>query len=160
MEKSFVGDPIFWPGLIYAPLNMAGLLFAFGSMAQATGLVFEEFCSDNTAYCRRKTDKGWEKMKVAFALKSSEYDFTRHDVDLLVCWHDDAAIPNGIAKQILSQYVSTPITLSGPASARNRVEDILADDAVESLSSRARNHENFEETVKQLDNQIKKLQGR
>jgi hypothetical protein len=159
MEKSFVGDPIFWPGLIYAPLNINGLIFAFGSISQSSGMIFEEFGSDNTAVCRRKTDRGWEKIRVAFVMNSSQFDFSRNDIDLVICWHDDSVSQNGIPLQALSKFVNQPITLDNPGAPIKRMENILPDDAAESLAGRAQRRENFEDTVRQLDSQIKRLQG-
>ena len=75
MKDSYVGDPIHWPALTYAPLNKTGLIFATGIVASRVGLLFEEFSEDaKLAYCRRKTPKGWQRLKVAFETYSSNYD--------------------------------------------------------------------------------------
>ena len=81
MNKSIVGDPVYWQGLIYAPLNNAGLLFALGSVAAATGLLFEEFDENcSTAICRRKSENGWERLRVEIAYRSSSRQSNSDDL--------------------------------------------------------------------------------
>jgi hypothetical protein len=161
MEKSFVGDPVQWPGLIYSPLNIEGLLFALGAVASSVGLLFEEFHNDTrTAVCRRKTGEGWERLKVAFAVRSSTYFSTSADVDLLICWQDDASgdlqVPRLVLSQLLALSDSNAALQSHPA---RPLESILPNGAAQDLLERGRSHESYEETVRQLDEQIKKLQN-
>jgi hypothetical protein len=162
MEKSFVGDPVQWPGLVYSPLNGAGLIFALGAIAASTGLLFEEFYEDcQTAVCRRKTESGWERLKVAFVLRSSDYLDTADDIDLLICWRDDASEAQRIPRLALSNLIATS-TWENPGLEIPQVtglESILPVGAAQDLLERGRSHESYEETVKQLDEQIKKLQG-
>jgi hypothetical protein len=160
MEKSFVGDPVQWPGLVYSPLNSAGLLFALGAVAGSAGLLFEEFQDDcQTAICRRKTETGWERLKVAFAVNSSSYYDSSDDIDLLICWVDDAPDTIRIPRLALSQSgLVTQNRAEQPAKAKG-IESILPDGAAEDLMERGRSHESYEETVKLLDEQIKKLQN-
>jgi hypothetical protein len=162
MEKSFVGDPIQWPGLVYSPLNGAGLIFALGAIAVSTGLLFEEFYEDcQTAVCRRKTESGWERLKVAFVLQSSDYLDASDDIDLLICWRDNASDALHIPRLALSNFVAAstgknPGTDTPPATG---LESILPAGAAQDLLERGRSHESYEETVKLLDEQIKKLQS-
>jgi hypothetical protein len=157
MEKSFVGDPVHWPGLVYSPLNNTGLIFALGAVAGSVGLLFEEFSSDSgTAVCRRKTDAGWERIRVAFAFRSSGLARRHDDIDLLICWIDDAPDTTGLPRLALSEMDAS----SGPAIPQpRRLESILPESAAEDLLDRGRNRESYEETVRQLDEQIKKLQN-
>ncbi len=161
MEKSFVGDPVQWPGLIYSPLNVEGLIFALGAVAASAGLLFEEFNGDtDTAICRRKTKAGWERVKIAFAVRSSAYFNRSDDIDLLICWLDDASNNLPIPRLALSQLL-TPST-EGVATQVHRtqgLESILPEGAAQDLLERGRSHESYEETVKLLDEQIKKLQN-
>jgi hypothetical protein len=158
MEKSFVGDPVFWPGLVYSPLNSAGLIFALGTVAKANGLLFEEFSEDcRTAVCRRRTLDGWERFRVAFSYRSSGYNGNLGEIDLLVCWIDDLpeiAVPT---RMILSRFSdSTGQELSQGSGG---IDSILPESATEDLLKRGRSRESYEETVKLLDEQIKKLQN-
>jgi hypothetical protein len=159
MEKSFVGDPVHWPGLVYSPLNNSGLIYTLGTIAGSIGLLFEEFAADsNTAVCRRKTDAGWERLKVAFTFRTSAFVRVADDVDLLICWLDDSREPLGIPLLVLSEMGGAA---EGKGMAMPRpLESILPESAAEDLLERARNRESYEETVRQLDEQIKKLQDR
>lgn len=156
MEKSFVGDPIQWSGLVYSPLNNAGLLFALGTVAGSIGLIFEEFSDDfKTAVCRRKTPSGWERLKVELVYRSSEY-FPDEDIDILICWVDDNAGYIGPLKLVLSEQ------MEGKGNAKifkelPGLESILPESAAEDLMDRGHSRESYEETIKLLDEQIKKL---
>jgi hypothetical protein len=161
MEKSFVGDPVQWPGLIYSPLNVEGLIFALGAVAASAGLLFEEFNGDaGTAICRRKTEAGWERLKVAFAVSSSAYFNPSNDIDLLICWLDDASDNLPIPRLALSQLLTASAKgVSTQVHGDQRLESILPEGAAQDLLERGRSHESYEETVKILDEQIKKLQN-
>jgi hypothetical protein len=159
MEKSLVGDPIQWPGLVYSPLNPTGLIFALGTVANSIGLIFEEFAANGSmAICRRKTAYGWERIKVAFAVRSSSYTTPDDGADLLVCWIDDAPQTARPARLILSEILSTikPEGISSPA---RGLEAILPDGAAQDLLERGSSRESYEETIRLLDAQIKKLQN-
>jgi hypothetical protein len=156
MEKSFVGDPIQWSGLVYSPLNNAGLLFALGTVASSIGLIFEEFSDDfKTAICRRKTTSGWERLKAELAFRSSDY-FPDDDIDLLICWIDDNESFVGPAKLILSEFADENSNIK-EIKELPRLNAILPDGAAEDLLERGHSRESYEETVKLLDEQIKKL---
>ena len=162
MKKSFVGDPVLWPGLVYAPLNNAGLVFALGTIVRSTGLILEEFADDfRTAICRRKTDFGWERINVAFALRSSLYDGNSEGIDLLVCWVDDAPEVPGPIRLVLSRLLTSPEPAEHLQEIKSPggLDSILPENAAEDLLERARSHQSYEETVRMLDEQIKKLQG-
>jgi hypothetical protein len=156
MEKSFVGDPIQWSGLVYSPLNNAGILFALGTIAKSIGLLFEEFSDDfKTAICRRKTVLGWERVKVEFAFRSSD-SIPDDDVDLLICWIDDNAGSNGPAKIVLSEH-SLPGGNGKLVKELPSLESILPEGAADDLRERGQTRESYEETIQLLDQQIKKL---
>jgi hypothetical protein len=159
MEKSFVGDPVLWPGLVYSPLNNFGLLFALGTVAEFLGLLFEEFSVDaRTAICRRRTERGWERLRVGFAVRSSERDWESDEIDLLICWVDDApgGVPERLAIADLSRSEPAP---AHQASKHRGLDSILPETAATDLLERARNRESYQATVRQLDEQIKKLQN-
>jgi hypothetical protein len=159
MEKSFVGDPVLWPGLVYSPLNNCGLLFALGAVASSVGLLFEEFAADsNTAICRRRSGNGWERLRVSFALRSSLYEGSSDDIDLLICWLDDASDLSGPPRLTVSRLLE--MRSDSESMPPHRIlESILPDTAAADLSDRARNRQTYEETIRQLDDQIKKIQN-
>lgn len=159
MEKSFVGDPVNWPGLVYAPLNNAGLIYALGTISGSTALLFEEFSGNlEFAVCRRRTPHGWERIKIAFAVQSSSYRAVDADVDLLVCWIDDVPEEPGPPRLALSQYTGSVDKGAAGKSVRG-LESILPDNAAADLLERGHSRESYEETVRLLDEQIKKLQN-
>lgn len=158
-EKSIVGDPVQWNGLVYAPINISGLIYALGTLASATGFIFEEFSiSGKTAICRRKTELGWEKVRIGFAVRSSDFQGGADEIDLLVCWTDDVG-GQGIPPRLeLSKFQEnetekvqgiSPFSISRSA-AENIREEFLAGNEV---------REDFEETIRQLDSRIKKLKN-
>lgn len=157
MEKSFVGDPVLWPGLVYSPLNTQGLIFAAGTLAEKIGLIFEEFDnSGKTAVCRRETENGWERIKVAFAVKSSEFGAENQDADLLICWINDAD-GNSIPKIELITFstVSKDVQNDSSAVSVNRIQENIREDFMAGKEIR----ESFEETIRDLDSRIKKLKS-
>ncbi len=161
MEKSLVGDPIQWPGLVYSPLNSTGLIFALGAVSVSLGLIFEEFDENGrTAVCRRKTRTGWERLRVAFAVESSSYLDSQDDIDLLICWLDDASDAITIPRLAISRLLASRNKDTGPAAQKaGGLDSILPEGAAQDLLERGRSHESYEETVKLLDEQIKKLQN-
>ena len=161
MKKSIVGDPVFWPGLIYSPLNVAGLIFALGSVSNSAGLIFEEFSeSDDTAVCRRKTDRGWERIKVVFAVRSSDYVEAEEDIDLLVCWIDDSDDENGPSKLELSRFhIATNGETADPGNPAAMPGKMSSDGLKHNLAGESEAQTDFEETVRQLDERIKKLKS-
>jgi hypothetical protein len=161
MKKSIVGDPIIWPGLIYAPLNTKGLLYALGTVSSYAGLIFEEFDDDsNVAFCRKKTDKGWEKIKVSFGLYCSDCLETGKEVDLMICWIDDLNGDQEIPCLALSTIMGGVENPEFPMTARSKsIEKIFPDDPTTDLKNRGNNLRNFEQTISELDEHIKKLKN-
>ncbi|MEE9554073.1 MAG: hypothetical protein V3W18_07210 [candidate division Zixibacteria bacterium] len=157
MEKSLVGDPVLWPGLIYSPLNNQGLIFAVGTIAEKIGLIFEELHdSGKTAICRRKAENGWQRIRVALELKSSEFSAGKDEVDLLICWVDDSdgnSIP--IIELINFSPVSDNVQKDSPASPANIIQENVRNDFLAGKEVR----ESFEETIRELDSRIKNLKS-
>lgn len=162
MKKSVVGDPIFWPGLVYSPININGLLFALGTVTGQVGLLFEEFSEeDDIAICRKKTETGWQKITAALAFRSSEFNPGDIKPDLLICWIDDAKLEdNELRVMALSEIIGK--TESGRSDSRaksSNLADILPVNSAEDLLNRGEAIMGFEETVRQLDDRIKKIKG-
>jgi len=162
MKESIVGDPIFWPGLVYSPINLNGLLFALGTITGEIGLLFEEFSEDEAvAVCRRKTKEGWKRIKVALSVRSSEYEFSENKPDLLVCWYDDADIGDGklpvLELSEIKGRIKSNNTLSGKSV--EGLDSIFPEDPANDLLHRGETISDFEETIRQLDDRIKKLKN-
>lgn len=162
MRKSVVGDPIFWPGLVYSPINLLGLLFALGAVSGEIGLLFEEFSEeDSTAVCRRKTGSGWEKTTAALAIRSSDYVDIESDIDLIICWIDDKKeTENDLPVLELSTIIGkAEPRISQTEKAIDNVFNIFPEDPTEDLLQRGESIADFEDTVRQLDERIKKLKN-
>ena len=162
MKDSIVGDPIFWPGLVYSPINLNGLLFALGTVTDDIGLLFEEFSGEeDVAICRRRTPAGWARIKAAFSLKSSEFTPREDQPDLLICWINDARLDgaempvlelSNVKGRIPARQLSSPVPKAG-------LDQIFPEDPSEDLQHRGEAIFDFEETIRQLDERIKKLKN-
>ncbi len=95
---------------------------------------------------------------MAFALESSSYLDSQDDIDLLICWLDDASDSISIPRLAISRLLASHNKEAGPSAQKaTGLESILPEGAAQDLLERGRSHESYEETVKLLDEQIKKL---
>jgi len=92
-QRSIVGDPIQFEGLMYGPLNENGVIFLFSKIHKKLGIIIEAVQpSYPDAKARRKTPKGWEDVWIEFEYKSSSFKVHKHDpkeCDIIVCWEND-----------------------------------------------------------------------
>jgi hypothetical protein len=92
-ERSIVGDLINFRGLVYAPLNEQGVVFLFGRVAHDLNMYVEEIKPGfPDCIARRYIGKGWERVRVEFEFRSSNFVGHGHDVaccDIIVCWEHD-----------------------------------------------------------------------
>jgi hypothetical protein len=162
MKDSIVGDPIFWPGLVYSPINHSGLLFALGTVTGEIGLLFEEFSEDEAvAICRRKTDRGWKKIRVALSVRSSEFDSEKITADMLICWKDDSEFSHENLHVLELSAIKGKMEPNPAQRAKSKrgLDSIFPEDPSEDLLKRGQTIHNFEETIRQLDERIKKLKN-
>ncbi len=162
MKESIVGDPIFWPGLVYSPINLNGLLFALGTVTDEIGLLFEEFSDDGSlAVCRVKTKDGWKKIKAAFSIKSSEFNLTEDRPDLLICWVHDSDPGTGRLRILELSAIRGRLSSNNalPRKPLADLDGIFSEDPTDDLRHRGEAIANFEETIRQLDDRIKKLKN-
>lgn len=93
VERSIVGDLINFRGMLYAPMSESGVVYLFGKMADDLNMYIEEIRPEAPdAIARRFTGKGWERLRVEFEFRSSQYRLRGHDADdcdLIVCWEHD-----------------------------------------------------------------------
>lgn len=92
-ERSIVGDLINFRGLVYAPLNEQGVVFLFGKVAHDLNMYVEEI-KPGFPDCigRRFVGKGWERVRIEFEFKSSNFQTHGHnpsECDIIVCWEHD-----------------------------------------------------------------------
>lgn len=92
-ERSIVGDLINFRGLVYAPLNEQGVVFLFGKIAHDLNMYVEEIKPGfPDCIARRFVGKGWERVRIEFEYRSSNFLAHKHDAeecDVIVCWEHD-----------------------------------------------------------------------
>lgn len=115
-EKSIVGEPIKFRGLIYSPIRENGVIFLFGMIAEELNIVVEEIkISFPDCIARRYIGHGkWEKVKIEFEYQSRNFELHGHDpeeCDIIVCWEDnwsDCPIEVIELKEIIKNLTNEP----------------------------------------------------
>lgn len=109
-RDSPVGEPINFRGMIYAPLNEAGVVLLFSKVMDDLGVVYES--SPLTGFDmvgRERTDRGYVRKHFEFEYRSSNFKTHGHDpsmVDYLVCWeHDWNGCPDDLQVIELKQVI-------------------------------------------------------
>ena len=115
MERSQVGSPVNFRGLIYSPINEQGVVYLFGLISEDLNIRVESIQQgypDCTGI--RYLGKGkWERIRIEFEYKSSNFDHDPKGCDVIVCWEDNLAGKNrkeleGIEIIELKSMISTP----------------------------------------------------
>lgn len=104
------GEPINFRGMVYAPLNEAGVVLLFSKIMDDLGVVYESSpISGFDMVGRIKTEQGFELKHFEFEYRSSNFKAHGHDasmVDYLVCWeHDWTNCPEGLEVLELKQII-------------------------------------------------------
>lgn len=104
------GEPINFRGIVYAPLNEAGVVLLFSKVMDDLGIVYESSpISGFDMIGRIKTEQGFELKHFEFEYRSSNFKIHGHDasmVDYLVCWeHDWTNCPEGLEVLELKQII-------------------------------------------------------
>jgi hypothetical protein len=91
-----VGRPINYKGIVYAPLNEAGVILLFSRMMTDLGIIYESSpISYPDMIGRIKGRKGYEKVRIEFEFVASNFFLHKHDptgCDMIVCWENDLSI--------------------------------------------------------------------
>lgn len=93
-KRVLLGEPLNFRGLQHAPINEQGVVFLFGMVCRELGYLVE---SVQTGFpdCegkRRIDNRRWERVRIEFEFKSSNFVKHGHDptlCDLIVCWEHD-----------------------------------------------------------------------
>lgn len=95
-KPKFLGEPIRFRGLKFAPVNETGVAFLFGMVGHELGFVVEALRTESPdcegKRCLDTSDDHWEQVKIDFKYKSSDfqkYDINENESDLVVCWIHD-----------------------------------------------------------------------
>ena len=87
------GEPINFRGIVYAPLNEAGVVLLFSKVMDDLGIIYESSPPSGFDMVGRvQTDKGYEVKHFEFEYQSSNFKQHKHDValvDYIVCWEHD-----------------------------------------------------------------------
>jgi len=184
MTKSIVGDLVGKRGIVYSPVNRAGVLLLFARLLDEFDMLVEEIAEDcSFVVVRRRVDAGWERVKISLSYKSSEFsDGSPDDGDLLICWHHDwpdcplkafelKALfennPDDTKAENSKSEINNPkdnLEMPNPDSSNDNdnpgvisISDIIPPDAGELLEKRGVRRERFEKAIGDLDDKIKKI---
>jgi len=101
-ERSVVNELINFRGLVYAPLDKAGVMLLFGKVAADLNMYVEEVRPElPDAIVRRFIGTGWERLRADFAYRSGELRQIEEgdQPDMVVCWeHDWADCPTEVVE--------------------------------------------------------------
>jgi len=96
IKKAEYGEPVDFRGLRHAPINEQGVVYLFGTISRELGFIIEAIRTDfpdceGKREITGKKDR-WERVKIEFEYKSSNFKAHGHDpelCDIIVCWEDD-----------------------------------------------------------------------
>jgi hypothetical protein len=91
--EDLVGDPINFRGMVYAPMNEAGVILLFSKIMDDLGIFYESSPSKGIDMIgRMRTEKGLKRIFIEFEFNSKNFVTHKHDpklCDLIVCWEHD-----------------------------------------------------------------------
>ena len=92
-KGDIVGEPINYRGIVYAPLNEAGVILLFSRMMEDLGIIYESSPAEYPDMIGRiRTVRGFERVRIEFEFVSSNFFRHGHDpagCDMIVCWEND-----------------------------------------------------------------------
>jgi hypothetical protein len=171
MAKSVVGELVGKRGIVYAPVNGAGVLLIFSRLLDEFDMLVEEIADDcRHIIARRRVDSGqpgatrWERVKIALAYESNELNQdglvekdSQAAPDLLICWQHNWAecpIETFELRSIFGAKTPVPGEAVTPAPSLN---DIIPENSGQLLKDRSATQKRFEKAITALDEKIKKL---
>ncbi|NLI16704.1 MAG: hypothetical protein GX409_10515 [candidate division Zixibacteria bacterium] len=171
MKKSIVGELVGKRGIVYAPINRAGVLLIFSRLLDEFEMLVEETAEDcSYIIARRRVDTGqpgsnrWERVRIALAYESLEmqpanktdtdFDGT---ADLLICWQHNWPECPLETFELRSIFADVTASLNEPANQTISLNGIIPEDSGQLLKDRVTTQKRFEKAVSELDEKIKKL---
>ena len=168
MKNSIVGDLIGKRGIVYAPVNRAGVLMLFSRLLDEFEMLIEQI-SDDCSYviALRRIEYGWERIKISLAFKSSDLNNgSSLDGDLLICWHHDwseSPLKTFELKALFDNSHHSDSNNHTKAFDENNnstgsvFQDVISSDSGELLLRRGVTQRRFEKAISELDNKIKNI---
>jgi hypothetical protein len=110
--RPIYGPPMLLPEMAHAPVNEAGVIFAFGVLAQRLGFSVHRMQSEfPDCEAVREVARGqWQRVRVEFEFESRNFLKHKHDpnsCDVIVCWfHNWPECPVNIDVVELSKVAS------------------------------------------------------
>jgi hypothetical protein len=165
VTDSIVGDLIGKRGVVYAPINRAGVLFLFSRLLDEFDMLVEQIAEDcNFIIALRRLEPGWERVKISLALKSSDlHTDSNIDGDLLICWHHDWPECPLKTFELKALFENDLLSNKAKTSDQNNISsnsafhEILSTDSGDLLSRRGVAQRRFEKAINELDTKIKNI---
>jgi hypothetical protein len=95
-DKPAYGEVLAFRGFLHAPVNEAGVVCLFGSLASELGFMVERMRTEfPDCEAKRLVDEVrgvWERCLIEFEYRARNFERHGHDpagADLIVCWHND-----------------------------------------------------------------------
>lgn len=91
VKKTEVGSPMNFRGFMYQPINEQGVVYLFGLVAENLFIRVESI-QQGYPDCTGLKFVGngrWERVRIEFEHKSSNFDHDPAGCDIIVCWEDD-----------------------------------------------------------------------
>ena len=90
-DRPVYGDPLPLPGLAHAPVNEAGVIYLFGTLARKLGFVVQRIQPDfPDCEALREVEPGkWQQERIEFEFASRnflQHGHGKDGCDLIVCW--------------------------------------------------------------------------
>jgi hypothetical protein len=166
MAKTIVGDLIGKRGVVYAPVNQAGVLLLFSRLLDEFDMLVEQTAEDcGHVIGLRRVEQGWERVKIMIAFKSSDLEnASDKDGDLLICWcHDWQECPLRTF-ELKSLFENGEFPPAGDKAGNHKKEslntalaDVTAGDSGELLQQRNAAGSRFEKAIEEIDARIKNI---
>jgi hypothetical protein len=87
------GAPLDFRGLRHAPINEQGVVYLFGMISYELGFIVEAihttFPDCEAKRCIDRRRNRWQRVRIEFEYKSSNFNHDPLDCDLIVCWEHD-----------------------------------------------------------------------
>lgn len=153
-DKTEVGSPMNFRGMMYKPINEQGVVYLFGLVAEDLNIRVESIQQgypDCTAI--RYLGKGrWERVRVEFEFNANNFFIHKHEpkeINIIVCWEDDL---NDEQRKILTEQNIEIIAL------KDRIKtDEIPDKELSDPELSSKEEADIEHHLREISEKTKKL---